>query len=156
MAHASLTRSRSHGDDRRILLALSMLAMIGTARGTEPPRSLVRRALSQANLDRPPPSPARRSAAALVPSLSLSVMSGGAETPEQPSWWLEAWVRLAWPLDRLRDDPALLSARARHHSERERVATQVTDLWMKRQAALTAIDAAEADAELDALVGDEP
>ncbi len=167
MSHASLTRSRSHSDARKTLLSLCVMAMIGTSAGAQqshPPRSLVRRALHTAGLDHAGPSASRRRAAPLVPSLSLTVGTGAVELPVWPASWLEAWLQLSWPLDHVRDDAATLAAGARLNAERERVTVRVTDLWRKRQAARaragedigSTLAADQADAELDAVTGEEP
>ncbi|HZS37303.1 MAG TPA: hypothetical protein VFF06_10765 [Polyangia bacterium] len=130
------------------------------------PRELVTRALHRAALDGADFAP-RRFAAALVPSLRLDLGVARSQAPMQSRWAVEVLARLSWPLDAIAagDARALVGPSMRRAARRDRVLEDLGEKWRvaeerrrvfeRRHDVNAQLDLEEAEAELDAVAGEE-
>ena len=173
MTCGSLTGSRRKRDaGRTAICTMSVLAIAAVsppastgAQERPPPASLMRRALAHAALDRPSVSERVLAAARWIPQLRLGgIVERGQQLTGASVASTFVYGELAWPLSRTPTGDAIAAERDRRwqSAERQRLIDRVTDAWQRRQHASEMADEVaarlaedEADAELEALTGDE-
>jgi hypothetical protein len=152
-----------------VLIMSALITMAGSRAGAEPPRLLMMRTLRRAALDGPEPgNDARRVAASLLPSLKLSFGWARSIAPMQLRSAVEVLATLSWPLDALPvgDARALIPPSLRRATRREQLLDELGDRWRvveerrrvraRHDDVETRLELEQAEAELDALAGDEP
>lgn len=173
MIMRSLTGSRRKRDaGRTAICTMTVIAIAAVSpsasTGAEerpPPASLIERALAHAALDRPSVSERVLAAARWIPQLRLGVTVERGQ-PLSGTSVASAFVYgvLAWPLSRTATGDAIAAERELRlrATARQRLIDRVSEAWQRRQHASELTDEVaarlaedEADAELDALVGDE-
>jgi hypothetical protein len=172
MSSRFLTGSRRRSEARRAatcpmtVLAIAVVSPLASAGAEErpPPASLIARGLAHAGLGTPSVSERVLAAARWLPQLRLRTIVERGDGTGLTRASTTVLGELAWPLGRTPVGDAVAAERdARQRSAaRQRLVDRISEAWQRRQHAEELADDVaarlaedEADAELDALVGDD-
>jgi len=166
---ARVSTVMARGSRATVLIMSALTTMAGSRALAEPPRLLMMRALNRAALDGSGSGEeARRVAASFVPSLKLDFGWARSIAPMQLRSAIEVLATLSWPFDALAagDARALIAPSLRRATRREQLLDELGERWQvveerrrvraRHDDVETRLELEEAEADLDALVGDEP